>query len=172
MKKRVILLNGPSSSGKSTLAKAVQTAILNRRGERYAIISIDDYMKLSKEETIYEDDVFEISGDMCRGAEDALKRSPGVIVDHVITSERIFRQLAEAMRPYALHTVRVTCPPEELLRREQARKDRCPGSAEASFIYLYPKDGYDLTVDTHRMPAEECADAIYQAMFQNEPKNG
>lgn len=171
MKKQVILLNGPSGSGKSTLAKAVQTAILNRRGERYAIISIDDYMRMSTEETVYEDDVFEISGDMCRGAEAALDTAPGVIVDHVITSERICRQFTDAMQAHALYQVHVTCPLEELLRRETVRKDRCPGTAKASFLYLYPKDGYDLTVDTHRMTAEECAETICQALFQNEPNN-
>jgi chloramphenicol 3-O phosphotransferase len=67
--------------------------------------------------------------------------------------------------PYALHTVRVTCPPEVLLKREQARKDRCPGSAEASYIWLYPKDRYDLTVDTNEMTAERCAEAIDAALF-------
>lgn len=167
MKKQVILLNGPSSSGKSTLAKAVQTAIAERQSERYAIVSIDDYMRISKEETIYEDDVFEISGDLCRGAIGALDTAPGVIVDHVITSERIYRQFSDAMQAYALHTVRVDCPLEELLRRETARKDRCPGSAEASFTYLYPKDGYDLAVDTYRMTTQQCAEAIYKAMFEN-----
>ena len=167
MKKRVILLNGPSGSGKSTLAKAVQSVIADRRKERYAIISIDDYMRISTEETIYENDVFEISGDMCRGAIDALAALPGVIVDHVITSERIYRQFTDAMRMYALYTVRLNCPLEELLRRETARKDRCPGTAEASFTYLYPKDGYDLRVDTDRMTSEECAEAIYAALFEN-----
>lgn len=170
MKKQVILLNGPSGSGKSTLAKAVQTMIGDRRKERYEIVSIDDYMRISTEETIYEDDVFEISGDMCCGAIDALDTAPGVIVDHVITSERIYRQFTDAMQSYALYTVRLDCPLEELLRRERARKDRCPGTAEASFTYLYPKDGYDLAVDTDRMTAEESAEAIYEALFENRSK--
>ena len=170
MKKRVILLNRPSGSGKSTLAKTIRAMIADRRKERYAIVSIDDYMRISTEETIYEDDVFEISGDMCRGAIDALDTLPGVIVDHVITSERIYRQFADAMQAYALYTVRLDCPLEELLRRETARKDRCPGTAEASFTYLYPKDGYDLAVDTHRMTAEECAEAICAALFENGTK--
>ena len=66
MKKQILLLNGPSSSGKSTLSKTLQELIETRRNETYVIVSIDDFMKLSAEETIYEDDVFEISGDMCR----------------------------------------------------------------------------------------------------------
>ena len=49
---------------------------------------------------------------------------------------------------YPLRTVHVTCPTEVLIEREKARGDRCSGSAEASAEYLYPRDGYDLTVDT------------------------
>ena len=60
MKKQIILLNGPSSSGKSTLSRALHGLISERKKEKYAIISIDDFMKLSTEETIYEDEVFEI----------------------------------------------------------------------------------------------------------------
>jgi chloramphenicol 3-O phosphotransferase len=65
MKKQVILLNGPSGSGKSTLAKALQERIEQTQHLRYGIISIDDHMRISTSEPIYEDDVFEISGEMC-----------------------------------------------------------------------------------------------------------
>lgn len=164
MTKRVILLNGPSSAGKSTLAKSLETLVSKRRNERYAIVSIDDHMRISTGETIYEDDVFEISGEMIADVIEVLRTAPGAIVDHVITSERIYRQFTDAMRPYTLHTVRVTCPLEVLFKREQTRKNRCPGSAEASFTYLYPKDGYDLAVDTHEMTAEQCAEAILAAL--------
>ena len=161
MEKQVILLNGPSSSGKSILSKALQGMIEDRTEEKFAVISIDDSMKLSTEETIYEDDVFEISGEMCASALKALKTSSGVIMDHVITSERIFRQLIAMLGQYRIHFVLVTCPLNVLLQREYARKDRCLGSAEASYTYLFPKDGYDLTVDTSAMTPDECSARIY-----------
>lgn len=96
MTKHVILLNGPSSAGKSSLAAALQKHIEERRNERYEIVSIDDYMRVSKEETIYEDDVFETSGDMIRSVKEALGAAPGVIVDHVVTGERIYRQFTDS----------------------------------------------------------------------------
>ncbi len=163
--KTAILLNGPSSSGKSTLAAALRALIAARRGEAYAVISIDDYMKIPKDETIYEDDVFEISGELCAGALDALKTSAGVIIDHVITSERIHRGLLDALAACALKTVRVTCPPDILRQREAARGDRCPGSAEASDTWLYPKDGYDLTVDTGALSPAEAAERVFARFF-------
>lgn len=165
MKKQVILLNGPSSSGKSTLARALNELILKERGEEYGIVSIDDFMKISERETIYEDDVFDISGDMCKGASELLLTLPGVTIDHVITSERIFRQLEEAMRPYSLHLIRIACPLEVLLEREKSRGDRCIGSAEASFTYLFPKDGYELTVNTHETTPAKCAKKIFEVCF-------
>ena len=44
----------------------------------------------------------------------SLKIGHGVIVDHVITSERIYKQLTEALKEYALIMVQVTCPLNEL----------------------------------------------------------
>lgn len=165
MRKQIILLNGPSSSGKSTLSKALQGLIEARKNEKYVIVSIDDFMKLSTDETIYEDDVFEISGDMCASALEALKTSPGLIIDHVITSERIFQQLTELLGQHHIHSVHVSCPLNVLLNREYARKNRCIGSAESSYTYLFPKDEYDLTVDTSVMTSAECAIKIYDALL-------
>ena len=165
MDRQVILLNGPSSSGKSTLAKALQALIREKRNEQYTIISIDDFMKVGTDETIYEDDVFEVSGEICEKILEALKTAPGVIVDHVITSERILRQFRTMCGSFLLYTVRVCCPLEVLQKREKERGDRCPGSAESSLTYLYPKDGYDLTVDTQILTAEECSEKICENLF-------
>ena len=155
MKYPVILLNGPSSSGKSTLSRNLQAVLQN-----YEIISIDDFMKIGEDETIYEDDVYEISGDMCDATLAHLKSGKGVIIDHVITSPRIYEQLVAAMQGHALCRVHVDCPLEVLLQRENARGNRCIGSAEASWQYLYPKDGYDLTVNSGAMSSVACAETI------------
>ena len=165
MNKQIILLNGPSSSGKSTLSIALQALLKEKHRKDYKVISIDDFMKLSTDETIYEDDVFEISGDMCAAALEYLKTAQGAIIDHVITSQRIFRQLQDQLGQYPIRTVHVTCPLEVLLQREFARQNRCLGSAEASFTYLYPKDGYDLTVDTSAMTSAQCAGKIVDAFL-------
>ena len=164
MEKTVILLNGPSSSGKSTLSRALQARIVQERNQQYGIISIDDFMKLATDETIYEDDVFEINEDMCLAAAEILKDAPGVIIDHVITSERIYQQLLDLLGKYRIRTVHVTCPLEVLLQREKARGNRCIGSAEASYTYLYPRDGYDLTVDNAARTPEENAALIYSLL--------
>lgn len=158
--RKVILLNGPSSSGKSTLAKALQEMIREKRSEKYEVVSIDDFMRTDPMEPIWEDDVFAVSGDLCQRALELLETGSGVIIDHVITSERIFSQLKEMLHAYPLRLIHVTCPPEILREREKARGDRCPGSAEASAGFLFPREGYDLTVDTGTTPPAQNASRI------------
>ena len=165
MDPRIILLNGPSSSGKSTLAMNLKVGIEKECGDLYEVISIDDFMKCDPEETIYEDDVFEISGEMCDAIKALMSKGTGVIVDHVITSERIYEQFLKETEAYDLRTVKIECAIEILRQREQARGDRCVGSAESSLTYLYPKDGYDLTVDTGAMSSKDCAAKILAAFF-------
>ena len=165
MEQQIILLNGPSSSGKTTLAKALQKMISDERPEGYEVVSIDDFRRMSRTETIYEDDVFEISVDLCKKALDILGTGRGVIIDHVITSERIFAQLKETLASYPMRTVRITCPLQLLRKRELERGNRCPGSAEASETYLFPREGYDLTVDTGSVPPAENAVQIFDSFF-------
>ena len=134
MNQHVILLNGPSSSGKSTLARALQNSILTEANEAYEVVL------------------------------ELLEAGYGVIIDHVITRERIFEQLKTSLRSYSILMVNITCPLDILLNRESMRGDRCIGSAEASFKYLYPKEGYDLVVDTGTTAPKENAKLIYMEL--------
>lgn len=165
MNKRIILLNGPSSSGKSTLASNLQALIKDKNSEEYAIISIDDFLKMSTKEVIYEEDVFDISSKICDKSIELLRLNQGIIIDHVITSERIYKHLIESLKLYDIYLVHVTCPLLELKRREEERRNRCLGSAEASYEYLFPKEGYDLTVDTFVSSAKECSLQILEFMM-------
>lgn len=165
MTKQIILLNGPSSSGKSTLAKVLRQLISEKRHQQYGIVSIDDFLEMSAGEPIYEDDVFAISSKMCEKTLELLKTTDGAIIDHVITSERIFNQLKESLSRHKLYMIKVFCPIEILREREEKRGNRCPGSAETSLQYLFPKDGYNLAVDTNSMTAAECAGKIYKTVF-------
>ena len=159
MMKNIILLNGPSSAGKSTLAAELQKR-LAERGIDAVIISIDDYMVTDPNETIYEDDIFEVMPPMCRDLQAYVLSGKTVIVDHAITSERIYDMFLEAAACGDALTVKVSCDLEILLRRERERGNRCPGSAEASLRYLWPKDGYDLCIDNGNVSAAENAETI------------
>ena len=74
----IVLLNGASSSGKSTLAKFLQKYIKENQ----------------QEEMIF-----------CKKAVDVLKTGRGIIIDHVITSERIYNQLVEFLKEYRMFKI-------------------------------------------------------------------
>lgn len=103
--------------------------------------------------------------DICKHALELLEAGSGVIIDHVITSERIFDRLTENLSSYPVQSVHITCPMDILKSRELAHGDRCIGSAEASVEYLFPKEGYDLTVDTGTKSPSENARLIFDALF-------
>ena len=98
MSLKVILLNGASSSGKSTLAKSLQNHIKDNKKQEYRIISIDDFLDMTINKPVYEDDVFEISHLLCRKVLNILKLVHCVFFDHLFTCERIYKQLADALK--------------------------------------------------------------------------
>ncbi len=154
----VILLNGPSSAGKSSIAKALRQKLRGNRNT--VIISLDDYLQMSANEPIWEDDVFAIMPRMCEDISTALKERKTVIIDHVITSARIYRALSNTVAGFQMKTALVHCDVEKLRRREAERGDRCVGSAEASLQCLYPKAGYDLCVDSSETSPAALAEVI------------
>ena len=60
--------------------------------------------------------------------------------------------------------VNVSCPLEELCRREKERGDRQIGLAESQLSQLNPQDTYDIVVDTFNSTTEECADRIIEML--------
>ena len=161
----MILLNGPSSAGKSTLSHELKKRF-NEMGIDSMIISIDDYMQTDPKETIYEDDIYEIMPNMNRDVKDAIRQGKTIIVDHAITSERIYDSLMDAAKGGKIFTVKVICDIEILRKREIERGDRCIGSAEASLEYLWPKEGYDLCVDNGKKSSAENAEIIIKSMSE------
>ena len=128
------------------------------------IISLDDYLQMSANEPIWEDDVFAIMPRMCEGIAAALQDGKTVIIDHVITSFRIWQALCNVVSGFQMKTVLVGCDVETLRQREAERGDQCVGSAEASLQYLYPKTGYDLCVDSSKASPAALAEEIIGAL--------
>ena len=95
----------------------------------------------------------------------ALQDGKTVIIDHVITSARIYCALNNAVAGFQMKTVLVRCDVETLRRREAERGDRCAGSAEASLQSLYPKTGYDLCVDSSEASPAALAEVILSSLL-------
>ena len=166
MKKgKIICLNGVSSSGKSTLAKTLQEKL----DEPYYWMSEDTFIFMlpdkfnpfvndtEENEDIYERALFNFYHTVKLYSD----RGSNVIIDTVLDDEEWVDAIVEILRDNPVFFVHVTCPKEELLRREQARGDREMGLAVEQLSYLSPKEQlYDITVDTHLCTTDECADKV------------
>ena len=171
MKKgRVIWLNGVSSSGKSTLARVLQDKlsvpfyVLANDMFTNDAVAPDKFIKINWRETYYM---------VLIGMYHAIKAFVDIgintIVDDVLLNEdNRMEQCVELFHDYNVLFVHVTCPIDELRRREKKRIDRGIGQGESQLAKLNPQDIYDITVDTFNESSEECAERIIKLL--NEPQ--
>jgi len=164
-KGKIICLNGVSSSGKSTLARSLQESLK----EPYYWMSEDTFTFILPDKfNIFKNDTIEnekIWDQAIINYYHAIKmysdRGYNVIVDGVLDDEEWVDVFVGILHENPVLFVHVTCPEEELIRRELSRGDREIGLAVEQLAYLSPKEQiYDITVDTHVNTTEECADKI------------
>jgi chloramphenicol 3-O phosphotransferase len=177
----IVLLNGASSAGKTTLAKALQ----RRRSDPLLAVGIDTVVFALPGRWLDPPgwhEVFRYTGE---GDSLAITAGPlghrlvaglhrmvaglaglgwDVVVDHVLLDPRWVRDAASTLAAYPLLSVGVHCPLDELVRRESVRGDRTLGQARAHFGSVHAHVGYDVEVDTCAADADECAAAIVDAI--------
>lgn len=160
-KGKVIFLNGTSSSGKSTLAKALQVKLL----EPFFLMDSDEFM-LKLPERYLTDRKFmsKTYGKHMAAYHSAIvsmvKAGCNVVVDQVWADKDWVKPCVLQYKDIEAVLVKVDCPQEELNRREKERGDRELGLAESQANEVHFHGIYDVTVDTHTNTAEECADII------------
>lgn len=158
---RIIFLHGASSSGKSTLARALQAQI----ELPFWHISIDHL----RDSGVLPMARFR-SGDFSwRAARTAFfdgfhhslvayaMAGNNLILEHILEAENWFDALARLFAPFDVFFVAVHCPLEELQRREAQRGDRPAGSAAEDFHRLHVGRTYDLELDALDDPASNIA---------------
>jgi len=150
----LILINGPSSAGKSSISKLLKQRL------KAEVVALDDFIPDNLDEPLWEDDVYGLMPEMCCRVTELFSQGADVIVDHVITSARIYDALLSAAEGQAVIRVLVSCDLSVLKEREKARGNRYQGAAEITLEYLYPKTGYDVVIDTGVMTAEQAAEEI------------
>lgn len=145
---KIILLNGASSSGKSTLATAVQSRI----GEPFWHYSIDHLNAggVLPQERINNGDFawpkmrpafFE---GFHRSIPALASAGNNLIVEHIIEEREWMDRLLLLLEPHDVFFVGVHCPVEELERRERHRGNRKIGEARSDFEVAHTFGTYDL----------------------------
>jgi chloramphenicol 3-O phosphotransferase len=175
----VILLNGSSSSGKTSIARALQSILV----PSYLSFSVDDMFGWAPQRWHGSEEGFRfvprsggalefVSGPeglamwrawrrMVRAAVDSGQRA---IVDDVFLDPGQYDDWAEVLRGCDVVLVGVHCDLAQLQRREAARGDRGVGQALWQHERAHAQGSYDLTVDTTVMPAGACAAAILKTL--------
>jgi len=168
MKKgNIIFLNGVSSSGKTTLAKALQAQL----DEPYHLFNVDVFTgkMVDKEKLLSGKFGMDWFYKALSGFHHTIKlysdMGINIIVDHVML--KINKAMPECVRllhEYPVILVHVTCPLDELQHRERKRCDRPIGLSESQLADLEPQDIYDIVIDTYKNTQVECVNKIIEAL--------
>jgi chloramphenicol 3-O phosphotransferase len=160
---KIILINGPSSAGKSTLAQVLQ----ERLEDPFWHISIDHLRdaKMLPLDRIRSGEFrwADVRPAFFEGFRRCLPALAGagndLIVEHIVETEAALSRLVELLAPFDVFFVGLHCPLPELERREAARGDRKVGEARTDFGIVHEFAAYDLDLDsTH--PLEQNVDTL------------
>ena len=192
---QIILLNGTSSAGKSTIAKQLQAVL----PQPYLHTGIDHFLAAAPWSRlfVYSDSTTQTDAEgwflpfrdgvlidtprlglvayqWMDGmyASFATLASAGInlIVDDVIYDPQVLQLAVKHLTDLPVLFVGLHCPVEEAMRREQERGDRAPGGA-AIFHGLVHRHGvYDLELDTAQLSPAECAEQIQVALQRQPPQ--
>jgi len=168
---KIILLNGASSSGKSTLAVALQNAI----PQPFWHFSIDHLVASNclPRKRIRAGD-FEWSNlrpAFFEGFHRCLPALAGagnnLIVEHIVESREWMDRLLLGLEGLDVYFVGLHCHLGELERRERDRGDRCIGEARNDFETTHQFCVYDLELDS-TAPVGSNVDALLSAWQERE----
>jgi len=165
-KGRIIVLNGVSSSGKTTLVRELQKKL----SETYYWLANDTFVNMLPFKC-WGDNLKEYMSQALIMLNKVIKTfsddEKNVIIDQVMqTTDKsdIFKDLVIRLHGYPVLLVNVVCPIPELERREKERGDRNIGQAVSQLSLLNPQDGYDIVVDTFNKSISDCADEIIEML--------
>ncbi len=169
---RVVVLNGVSSSGKSSIALALQALLPEpwlRLGIDDLVDAVPDWLREGNAGITFAPDGRVIVGDefarldRAWGAGVAAMVGAGapVLVDEVLLSGAAGQERWRAvLGDIPALWVGVHCDPAVLAERERARGDRVIGMAADQLPLVHAGVVYDVEVDTTRASAETCAREI------------
>lgn len=183
---RIILINGTSSSGKTTLVKGLQStlpdlwlemgidrfahAVPARVGEQPTWALLFRYVRPEgTSEGPFTIETTELGQRFIVGIHAAAAAVAAVglnvIVDHVLLERAWLDDCSRVWAGFDVLFVGVRCPLEVVVRRELERRDRTLGQAEAQFGVVHRwADRYDVEVDTSVLTPDEAVAVVTRAL--------
>ena len=167
---QVILLNGTSSAGKTSIAKALQATFV----VPYLHVPIDAFYTMCPANLMNPSNIEEIEmWSQCMplvisGFHQAIaalvKARNNVIVDHVMEEDGWLQECVRIWSRFSVCFVGVKCPIETLEQRERERGDRAISQARYQYPRVHRYDLYDVEVDTSVLSPDDCANRIIAYM--------
>jgi chloramphenicol 3-O phosphotransferase len=180
----IIFLNGTSSAGKTTLAKALQEVL----EAPYLHLGIDTFLSMAP--AAYLDSSLPGASQVVVHEADGQRRieirtglvqeqlllgmyaamaalaaaGNNLIIDDVILEQRWLLAALSALRPYRVLFVGVVCPIEVAEERERQRGNRVIGMARGYLERVHQHKLYDLIVDTHALSLDTCVQRVLSAL--------
>lgn len=182
----IILLNGTSSAGKTSIARELQRLL----PELYLHTGIDHFFRMLPpqylgtespadqgfrwvppppgSETGVTIEVGPVGQRMIAGYHRAVAALAAagnqLIVDEVLLDPAWLRDWMDVLAPFPVLFVGVRCPLHVVERRERGRGDRAVGQARGHFGIVHAHGDYDVEVDTSQADASSCATRIVRAL--------
>ncbi|WP_404332670.1 chloramphenicol phosphotransferase CPT family protein [Mesobacillus maritimus] len=156
---KIILLNGVSSSGKSSLAKA-----LVKRLPDHFHYSIDDFdVVIERMEDREKQRLIPVPTDYYFHCTIKMFSNSGInlVVDQILHNDDTLKDCLNTLEGYPVYFVGVHCPIHELEKREKARGDRTLGLSRKQLKYVHQQNEvYDIEVNTGYESLDICTDKI------------
>lgn len=164
---RIVIINGASSSGKSSVIKALQGML----ADPYLEMGLDRFIwalpKRYLDRPLWDDvlglaDAAGATGhQLVCGMHRAIRALSlagwNVVADHVLVEAAWAADLDEVLAGLPLTVIGLQCPLAVLEEREQARRDRTLGQAAKQYPVIHRYARYDLMLDTSVLSPAECA---------------
>jgi chloramphenicol 3-O phosphotransferase len=158
----IIVLNGASSAGKSSLALRLQADLSNP----YLHVQLDSFRAMEPPDYFgpsQSEQSRRRLAALCRAMNatsiEYVRHGQNVILDHVLPPVG-WRYLAEDLAPFSVFLVGVHCSSTVLETRERARQDRPIGLAASQVLGIHEGCEYDFNIDTTEATPDECALAL------------
>jgi chloramphenicol 3-O phosphotransferase len=165
----IIVLNGTSSSGKTSIARAFQ----ERAPGLFLNFSIDSILyalpqsaldRIKRGDAIDDLRYPELVRAFYACVAELARLGHDLVIDHAIVTGRDAQLLTAAVEIHEVLFVGIDCPLPILLERERGRGDRRIGLAAAQHERVHQWLRYDLVIDTSQTSPEAAADAIVAAI--------
>lgn len=175
----LIMLNGTSSSGKSSILARLQATL----DGPYLEAGIDKFLFMLPGRYLAHPLWEQVLGPGSRagpvgqtlfsGMHHALaalvRQGCDVLADHVLVDPAWTRECAALFADLPAYLIGVRCPLEVVEQRERERRDRTLGQARRQFGLAHAHGIYDLEVDTSQADAATCAAAILDYVKSGAP---